>query len=112
MAELPAEFRHEPDVALAGGIDGLDLVRKLLSQARATSPPADCWWSRSAQPGRARTGVPDAPFTWLETHAGTSSYSSCATTNCPPEATAPHHHGSGGRGANSFNAIFVEVFRK
>ena len=33
MGELPAEFRHEPRVALAGGPDGLDLVARILAQA-------------------------------------------------------------------------------
>lgn len=35
MSELPAEFEHEPSLALAGGIDGMDLVRDLLSNVGA-----------------------------------------------------------------------------
>lgn len=31
MGELPAEYRHEPRLALAGGSDGLDLVARLLA---------------------------------------------------------------------------------
>ena len=34
MASLPAEFRAEPALALAGGEDGMDFVRTLLHQAR------------------------------------------------------------------------------
>ncbi|MEG0482613.1 MAG: 50S ribosomal protein L3 N(5)-glutamine methyltransferase [Acinetobacter sp.] len=33
MADLPDEFHHEPELALAAGQDGLDLVRKMLAQA-------------------------------------------------------------------------------
>jgi len=34
MASLPAEYRHEPEMALAGGSDGMDIVRRIISQAR------------------------------------------------------------------------------
>lgn len=33
MADLPNEFLHEPELALAAGRDGLDLVRHILAQA-------------------------------------------------------------------------------
>jgi ribosomal protein L3 glutamine methyltransferase len=33
MSALPPEFRHEPELALAGGTDGMDFIRPLLSQA-------------------------------------------------------------------------------
>lgn len=37
--QLPAEFRHEPRLALDGGADGLDIIRKLLRQARDRLAP-------------------------------------------------------------------------
>jgi ribosomal protein L3 glutamine methyltransferase len=35
MGKLPAEYRHEPRLALAGGDDGMDIVRTILEQAPA-----------------------------------------------------------------------------
>jgi ribosomal protein L3 glutamine methyltransferase len=34
MHELPEEYLHEPAMALAGGADGMDIVRRILSGAR------------------------------------------------------------------------------
>lgn len=39
MAALPAEFRAEPELALAGGVDGMDFIRTLLAQAVAHMTP-------------------------------------------------------------------------
>lgn len=33
MTRLPEEYRHEPSLALAGGDDGMDLVRNIIDQA-------------------------------------------------------------------------------
>jgi ribosomal protein L3 glutamine methyltransferase len=34
MQALPAEYKHEPDMALAGGADGMDIVRRIIANAR------------------------------------------------------------------------------
>jgi ribosomal protein L3 glutamine methyltransferase len=67
MAQLPAEFRHEPALALAGGDDGLDIVRRILAGAGAHL-------ARNGmlvmEVGHARNTVerafPQTAFTWLE----------------------------------------------
>lgn len=33
MAQLPSEYQHEPALALAGGDDGMDIIRTILDQA-------------------------------------------------------------------------------
>jgi ribosomal protein L3 glutamine methyltransferase len=33
MARLPQEYRHEPQIALDGGVDGMDLVRRIVAGA-------------------------------------------------------------------------------
>lgn len=34
MQTLPAEYLHEPNLALAGGLDGMDIVRRIIADAR------------------------------------------------------------------------------
>ncbi|MDU0810153.1 MAG: 50S ribosomal protein L3 N(5)-glutamine methyltransferase [Burkholderia sp.] len=34
MTILPPEYRHEPEIALAGGIDGMDVARRIIEDAR------------------------------------------------------------------------------
>lgn len=71
MTALPPEYRHEPALALAGGADGLDLVRQLLNQTAMHLNPGG---SLVVEIGHNRPALeaayPAVPFTWLETHAG------------------------------------------
>lgn len=71
MAALPEEFRREPQAALAGGEDGLDLVRRILAQAHQRLAKGGVL---AMEIGHNRDAVeaafPDAPFTWLETSGG------------------------------------------
>jgi ribosomal protein L3 glutamine methyltransferase len=39
MGELPQEYRHEPSLALAGGDDGMDLVRRIMKDAPSRLSP-------------------------------------------------------------------------
>jgi ribosomal protein L3 glutamine methyltransferase len=71
MRALPTEYRKEPVLALAGGEDGLDVVRRILAQAR---PYLSGRGILVVEVGDAREQVeaalPDYGFTWLETSAG------------------------------------------
>lgn len=71
MATLPDEYRREPQLALAGGSDGLDLVRRILAQAAAHLKPGGLL---VVEVGHERHHVeaafPELPCTWLSTSAG------------------------------------------
>jgi ribosomal protein L3 glutamine methyltransferase len=73
IGQLPAEYRHEPRMALAGGDDGMDLVRTIVGQARAHLEPDGCLF---VEVGDGRDALeqsfPDLPLTWLTTSAGDS----------------------------------------
>ena len=68
MADLPAEFGHEPVMALAGGVDGFDIVRRILAQAGAHLEPGG---GLICEIGEDRDSLeaeyPDLPFLWLDT---------------------------------------------
>jgi ribosomal protein L3 glutamine methyltransferase len=68
MAELPPEYLHEPQMALAAGEDGLDIVRRLIAEAPRHLYPEGIL---AVEVGHNRHLVEDAfphlPFTWLAT---------------------------------------------
>ena len=68
MRELPQEYRHEPQLALAAGEDGLDIVRLILARARAHLEPHGLL---AVEVGHNRDIVeqafPHLPFTWIDT---------------------------------------------
>ena len=71
MRRLPAEYRAEPRVALAGGHDGLDFVRRLLAEAPARlAPDGTLVVEIGANRKTAEKAFPRLPFTWLATSAG------------------------------------------
>lgn len=72
LAGLPAEYRHEPRLALAAGRDGLDSVRVLLAQAHARLRPGGLLVVEVGNSERAvRRTWPRLPFTWLQfAHGG------------------------------------------
>lgn len=71
MRRLPREYRHEPAVALAGGRDGLDLVRRILAHAAAHLNPGGLLLVEVGR-GRRRLerAFPRVPFVWPEAAAG------------------------------------------
>jgi ribosomal protein L3 glutamine methyltransferase len=70
MEELPPEYRHEPQLALAGGDDGLDAVRTILARAAEFLSPEGLLIVEVGQ-NRAATeaAFPRLPFTWLSTES-------------------------------------------
>jgi len=71
MESLPQEYRAEPQMALAGGEDGLDIVRRLLEQAGSHLNErglliVEIGHNREAL----EQAFPKLPFTWLETSGG------------------------------------------
>jgi ribosomal protein L3 glutamine methyltransferase len=71
MAGLPAEYRHEPQGALAAGVDGLDSVRVLLAQGARRLRPGGLLVVEVGNSERlVRRTFPRLPFTWLEFQRG------------------------------------------
>ena len=71
MARLPAEYRAEPALALAGGSDGMDFIRRLLADAPARmSEDAVLVLEIGNERAHFETAFPDLPVFWMETSAG------------------------------------------
>ncbi len=71
LARLPAEYRHEPRLALAAGADGLDSARIILRNAAAHLNPGGILIVEVGDSERAlRRAYPRLPFTWLAFERG------------------------------------------
>ncbi len=71
VASLPAEYLHEPKLALGSGMDGLDATRKILRQAAQHLNDngiliVEIGHNRDAL----EQAFPELPFTWLDVSAG------------------------------------------
>ena len=68
MAGLPSECRAEPKIAFDGGADGLDVVRRILKEAKAHLAPQG---GLLCEIGRGRDNLeaayPQLPLLWLDT---------------------------------------------
>ncbi len=85
LASLPAEYRHEPTLALASGRAGLDSVRVLLAQARRHLRPGGALIVEVGNTERAvRRAYPQLPFIWLQFERGGGGVFVLGAADLPP----------------------------
>ncbi len=71
MSALPAEYRAEPELALAGGEDGMDFIRRLFRDLPAKmSERAVLVLEIGNERAHFEAAFPRLPAIWLETSAG------------------------------------------
>jgi ribosomal protein L3 glutamine methyltransferase len=71
MAQLPDEYRREPQIALDGGSDGMDLVRKIVAGAAQRLTPSGLLLVEVGhEREHAEAAFPELELTWLSTSAG------------------------------------------
>lgn len=71
MAKLPAEYRAEPQMALAGGEDGMDLVRRIVAGAKDRLTENGVLVVEIGNEfAYAESAFADLELTWLSTSAG------------------------------------------
>ncbi|HQV80094.1 MAG TPA: 50S ribosomal protein L3 N(5)-glutamine methyltransferase [Agitococcus sp.] len=83
MADLPQEYQQEPELALAAGVDGLDIVRKILAQAAdyltedglLVVEVGNSEWALAQS-------YPDVEFNWIEFARGGSGVFALTAQQC------------------------------
>jgi ribosomal protein L3 glutamine methyltransferase len=71
MGQLPEEYKREPQIALAGGADGMDLVRKIVAGAAERLTNSGLLIVEVGHEREyAETAFPELELTWLTTSAG------------------------------------------
>jgi ribosomal protein L3 glutamine methyltransferase len=84
MQKLPREYTHEPELALAGGADGMTVIRRLLREARGHLKRGGLL---IVEAGGERATVEaqfrDVPMTWLTTSAGDDMVFLCRQEELP-----------------------------
>jgi len=71
MRKLPQEYLQEPQLALAGGKDGMDLVRKIVKgAAQRLTPHGVLIVEIGNERAHAEAAFPELELTWVSTSAG------------------------------------------
>lgn len=71
IADMPAEYGHEPELGLAAGGDGLDIAHRILARAADYLNPGGLLIVEVGNSWVAlQETYPDMPFTWLEFENG------------------------------------------
>ncbi len=71
LANMPAEYHHEPALALGSGADGLDITRQILAQASDFLAETGLLVVEVGNSWEAlESAYPTVPFTWLEFEHG------------------------------------------
>ncbi|WP_445158151.1 50S ribosomal protein L3 N(5)-glutamine methyltransferase [Halomonas sp. E14] len=71
LATMPAEYRHEPALALGAGADGLDVVRRILREARQYLTDDGVLVVEVGNSDRhLEAAFPEVPFVWLDFERG------------------------------------------
>lgn len=71
MQSLPMEFRHEPALALAAGVDGLDIVRRIIRESgRHMNQDAVLIVEVGNSQQAMESAFPELPLIWLDFERG------------------------------------------
>lgn len=95
MASLPQEYHHEPPLALAAGLDGLDIVHRILKGAvQHLNPQGVLIVEVGNSSGALVEAYPNLPFIWIELmHGGDGIF--VLTREALLAHTEPRSSGSG-----------------
>ena len=71
MANLPAEYHAEPEISLAGGADGMDIIRKIIANVKDYLKPEGALVLEIGNEAKNFSDAfPEISVTWLEVSAG------------------------------------------
>jgi ribosomal protein L3 glutamine methyltransferase len=71
MANLPPEYHAEPEISLAGGVDGMDIIRKIIAHAKEYLKPDGALVIEIGNEAKNFSDAfPEIPVTWLDVSAG------------------------------------------